>query len=192
MASRAAAIASGSFSASRPPARASVSRPPPPPPTLAAAALTTSSGPHAPFHQRRGHAGDQVDPPIARAAQHDRGVAELALEPVGEFEQRLGVGARHGARPGRAPRRTSTAADGQLVEVEPGGRALALSARAFQLADPLAQLGDGVGNELGGYPERPRRVARARVSRRRISSTAAGPVSASIRRTLAALERLAE
>ena len=38
----AASIASGSLAGSRPPARASVSRPPPPPPTTAAAALTIS------------------------------------------------------------------------------------------------------------------------------------------------------
>ena len=114
---RATSIASGSLAASRPPARASVSRPPPPPPTSAAAILTislartpraTSDGATLAIRSTRSSPG---------AAEHDRRVAELRLQPVGELEQRLAVdalqrGDQH-ARAGQRPRRCE-----QLLDIE--------------------------------------------------------------------------
>src|SRR5215470_13027451 len=87
MAARAASIASGSLSGSRPPACAIVSRPPPPPPATCAATLTTSPA----FTPRSTSAG--VHAAVDGGAQDDRGgVAELALHPVGDVHERLGVG----------------------------------------------------------------------------------------------------
>src|SRR6202035_847088 len=49
-------------------------------------------GPQAAVDQRRRDACDQIDATVARAPQHDRRIAEPALEPVGELEQGLAVG----------------------------------------------------------------------------------------------------
>src|SRR5436305_8408226 len=51
---------------------------------------------YAALDERRRDRGDQVDPLLAGAAEDDRGVAELRLEPVRELEQRSAVDARHG------------------------------------------------------------------------------------------------
>ena len=53
MAARAASIASGSLSGSRPPACAIVSRPPPPPPVDLRGDLDHLAGLHAALHERR-------------------------------------------------------------------------------------------------------------------------------------------
>ena len=59
---------------------------------------------------------------------------------------------------------------------------------ALELADAAAQLGDRVGDPLGRDAQRLAPRCDSVRSWSRISSTAAGPVIASIRRTLAALE----
>ena len=85
-------MASGSFSGSRPPACAIVSRPPPPPPTASAALLTISPGLDAALDQLGRDTGDQMDPPVDGGGEQDRGVRQASADPVENLEQLLRAG----------------------------------------------------------------------------------------------------
>ena len=163
------------------------SRPPPPPPTIGAASRTTVRRGEPALDGALGDEDDEADLAVAAAAEDDRGVAaELRLHPVGQLEQLLLVGER---------RRAATTPDpadlGRL-----GDEALRLLAEQLllRLLGPLARLAQSLGRSPGAGRAGPAasRAARppraARSSRSRNQSIAAGPVSASIRRTLAALE----
>ena len=86
------ASASPSFSTSRPPAWAIVSRPPPPPPTTAAAALTISPARTPRSTSAGATLDDQRHTPVDRAAKHDDAIAgQLALDAVDKLGKRLWI-----------------------------------------------------------------------------------------------------
>ena len=154
-------MAAGSCSGSRPPARASVSRPPPPPPTSAAATLTISPARTPRATSDRRDAGDQIDASVPGAAEHDRGVAQLALEPVGELQQRLTVGHLDGGDEDTGARGLGRVRH-QPVDVDRAVGSAGAAGGALQLAHPLRELVDRLGDPVGGDAQLLRRRAPAR------------------------------
>ena len=108
--------ASGSFSGSRPPACAMVSRPPPPPPATFAAARTTSPARSPRSTAAGAKFATRCTRPSTAQPEHHGGVAEPLADGVRELQQRVGVGRRRGLhhdlqrRP--APRRRAASSSG--------------------------------------------------------------------------------
>ena len=184
---RAAASASSSLAGSRPPAWAMSSRPPPPPPTTAAASRTSLAAerprPTAASETSETSATLSPSPP---PSSERRGAAERRLDPVGEVEQLLLAGQL---------RRGDHDLDAADIRRR-GDQALGLLAeRPAAVPAPLRRPPRAAARPRGGHRRAgpagcraARPASRSCRSRSRNQSIAAGPVIASIRRTLAALE----
>ena len=127
IAARAASIASPSFSGSRPPAWAIVSRPPPPPPTISAAALDQLARLDAARDELGRDARDEVHAAVGGRAEQDRRVARRPLSAV---ERRPAAPWRRRHRrpprarsPRRAPRRAAASASRSTPPAAARGRA---------------------------------------------------------------------
>ena len=145
MAARAASIASGSLSGSRPAGlRHRVA------PAASAAGdlggdLDHLAGLHAALDERGRDRGHEVHAAVDRGAEHDRGgVAELALDAIGDVHERLGVGRVDdlGQHDGAVDLRGARGEGGRV-------RPLADGARLGRGARLGAQGGDRLGQALG-------------------------------------------
>ena len=163
----------------RRPARA-VGRPPPPPPAISRGDADHVARVEPALDRRRREVRDQVHAPVRRRAEHDRAVAELLAQLVGQGEQRLRLGdlghlgdARGLRRPPRPARRAAPPARGRRPRASACAGLLQLTPAACARRSP---------------PRAPARAAsrQSRAAPRsgaRNSSIPPSAVSASIRRT---------
>ena len=140
--------------------------------------------------QLRRHADEQVRAPVDGRAEHDRRVRALALQPIGEVEQRLRIGHLDNARQHRSlcDRHDATQ---QFIDIDRRRHRRLTRPRSCALSRAACAPARAPARPPATCSGRVRSVAATSPSTRscsRSSATAAGPVSASIRRTFAALE----
>src|SRR3954451_1003214 len=179
-ASSAARSASGSLSGSRPPACAMVSRPPPPPPTTWAAALTTSPA----FTPRSTAPGVAA---TSRLTRPSPGTPRTTTAGSPSFPLILSAasGSSFGLLNCFASMTTWTPLTSVEVKSTSSGSAVAVP---FSSSRRRASRSAATAGTWWGWVRRIAAVSARCRSLRRSSSIATGPVIASMRRTLAALE----
>ena len=90
--------------------------------------------------------------PSLGAAEHDRGVAEPRLDPVGEVEQRALVGALAAAPTTTLTPATSSRLGAELGRASPPPRGAALGRRALELAPAARPRGAAAPSGSRGEP----------------------------------------
>ena len=173
----------------RPPACAIVSRPPPPPPITAARPPSRRRPRTGRARPRTGvKLATSTRPPVAGRAEHDRRVAEARLEPVGQLAAARRVPRGRSAAVTTFRPSTSAACAGQLRRELLHAAGAARLQLALELGGALQLRLDRAHGVLGAGAQARRRSASSASSRARSRRTASGPVTASMRRTFAALD----
>src|SRR5215210_702234 len=180
MTSSAARRASGSLSGSRPPACAMLSRPPPPPPTTCAAALTTSPA----FTPRSTAPGVAATRRLTRPSPLAPSTITAGSPSRPRIESAI-PGSSLGLATSFISKTALTPSISTLSKLMSTGAA---AAPCFSSSRRFASRSAATAGTWWGWVRRIAAASASARSLRRSSSIATGPVIASIRRTLAALE----